>query len=86
MIKRMIISLSLSLALGADAADYYWSGTGTWDTTTASWGTSSGGPYNVAWPNGASDVAIFEGSAGVVTINQNITFSDFVIILTSQHV
>jgi autotransporter-associated beta strand protein len=45
----------------------YWTGTGTWDnSTTAKWSAASGGTYNQAWNAGAD--AIFEGTAGTVTV------------------
>src|SRR4051794_8793206 len=50
----------------AYGATKYFSGSGTWDTTTSNWGTSPGGPYNTTFANG--DDAIFEGSAGTVTV------------------
>jgi len=56
------------------AADLYWSGTGTWNTTTTNWGTSTGGPYDAAtWSNTTPDSAIFEGTAGTVTLGGAIT-------------
>ena len=56
------------------AADLYWSGTGTWNTTDAVWGTSSSGPYDAAiWSNATPDSAIFEGTAGTVTLGGPIT-------------
>jgi len=57
----------LAIGTPAPAADLYWSGSGTWDTSTANWGTASGGPYDAAtWSSG--DHAIFEGPAGTVTL------------------
>jgi fibronectin-binding autotransporter adhesin len=45
---------------------YYWTGTGTWDTSTNNiWGLTSGGPYNQFWVN--ASLAVFEGTAGTVT-------------------
>ncbi len=45
----------------------YWSGTGTWDNSaTAKWSATSGGPYNQTWT--AGKIAIFEGTAGTVTV------------------
>jgi autotransporter-associated beta strand protein len=45
----------------------YWTGTGTWDTsTTTTWAATSGGTYSQAWTAGAD--AIFEGTAGTVTV------------------
>ena len=45
----------------------YWKGTGTWDTgATANWSDTSGGPYDQTWTPGM--VAVFQGSAGTVTV------------------
>lgn len=56
------------------AADRYWSGTGTWSTGTSNWGTVSGGPYTTGtWSNSPADTAIFEGTAGTVTIGTTVT-------------
>ncbi len=44
----------------------YWTGTGTWDTGTTTWSATSGSAYNQAWTAGAD--AIFEGTAGTVTV------------------
>jgi autotransporter-associated beta strand protein len=64
--------LAASIAIGfsttsAFAVTQYWSGAGTWNTAS-NWGNASGGPYNVAWNNGTADVAVFEGTGGLVTI------------------
>jgi fibronectin-binding autotransporter adhesin len=56
-------------ACSVSAADRYWSGTGTWDTTAQNWGTTSGGPYDAAvWNNATPDSATFQGTAGTVTV------------------
>ncbi len=57
----------------AQAGVLYWSGTHTWDnSTTQDWGITSGGPYTTnKWAN--NDDAIFEGTAGTVTVSGNIT-------------
>ena len=51
-------------------------GAQSWDTVTANWGAASGGPYDSAWANGD---AIFEGTAGTVTVStvsaDSLTFS-----------
>jgi len=60
----------LMAAATLPAADLYWSGTGTWDTTAQNWGTSSGGPYDAAvWNNTTPDAATFQGTAGTVTVD-----------------
>lgn len=74
----LLVLLSAGLLLGdvATAANRYWSGTGTWDTTTANWGTTTSGPYTAAtWSNSPADTAFFEGSAGTVTLGTGITAS-----------
>ena len=45
-------------------------GSGTWDTTTASW---NDGSTAVTWNNAAGDTAIFGGTAGTVTLSEAIT-------------
>ncbi len=68
------------------AADYYWDqdgdssgnalsgtnlgGAGTWDLSASAWW--DGLSTNLAWPN-LSDTAIFTGTAGTVTLGENIT-------------
>jgi autotransporter-associated beta strand protein len=57
-----------STALGANK---YWSGTKTWDAGTANWSSTTGGgagPYTNA-TFVTNDAAIFEGTAGTVTIS-----------------
>ena len=44
----------------------YWTGTGNWDAGTTTWATTSGGTYNQGWTAAAD--AIFEGTAGTVTV------------------
>ena len=44
-----LAAAAIAMAVGpmagsARAADLYWSGAGTWDTTNANWGTGPGGP------------------------------------------
>ncbi|WP_267225531.1 beta strand repeat-containing protein [Dyella silvae] len=46
-------------------------GTGVWETTTTRW-TNSSGTVNTSWGNG---FAVFQGTAGTVTLGQNINFS-----------
>ena len=69
-----VAALLVATAAAAPAADRYWSGTGTWNTTTATWGTATGGPYDAAtWSNSPADAAFFEGTAGTVTLGGPIT-------------
>ncbi|TFH35468.1 MAG: hypothetical protein E4G93_03705, partial [Dehalococcoidia bacterium] len=58
----------LTATPAAGAATKYWSGDGTWNATNTNWGTSQGGPYNVATFNTGDD-AVFEGTAGTVTVS-----------------
>jgi len=54
--------------LSTYAANQYFSGTGAWDaTTTADWGTTTGGPYTAKWTSAST--AIFEGTAGTVSVS-----------------
>lgn len=80
--RKLILGLLMIMALAVGSAQavntpYYWSGdginqggTGTWDTVTAHFGTSSGGPFTIVWDNVllASDFANFGGAAGLVTL------------------
>ncbi len=55
----------------AAARDMYWNnGTGnwSWNTTFANWATTSGGGTPTTWIDTPPDSAIFEGTAGTVTI------------------
>jgi len=61
-LRAVLVALILS---GSAQAQQYWSGSGTWDATSANWTSVSGGPYTAAaWASGA---AVFEGVAGTVT-------------------
>jgi autotransporter-associated beta strand protein len=63
----------------ATAADLYSSGAITWDTSTANWAATTGAPYtDAAWNNTTPDSAIFEGTAGTVTLSTGITVEDIV--------
>lgn len=65
----MVAVVSLGVAT-LPAADLYWSGTSTWNTTAQNWGTTSGGPYGVAvWNSATPDLAIFQGTVGTVTVD-----------------
>ena len=69
-----LVGVLFATAAPAAAADLYWSGTGTWDTTTANWGTATGGPYTGSiWSNATPDAAFFEGTAGTVSLGEAIT-------------
>ncbi len=69
-----LAALLVATATAAPAADLYWSGTGTWNTTSTTWGSVTGGPYDAAtWSNATPDAAIFQGTAGTVTLGEAIT-------------
>jgi fibronectin-binding autotransporter adhesin len=71
------MALVLFTAGTVGAADRYSSGTKTWDTATANWGTVPTGPYTaVTWTNANNDNAVFEGTAGTVTLGEPITVSN----------
>ena len=58
----------LGFAPPASAAPMYWSSSGTWGTSPQ-WSNTSGSGYTQAWI--ASSNAVFEGSAGTVTVSGN---------------
>jgi fibronectin-binding autotransporter adhesin len=72
----------MAMVSSASAATLYWDaspgtpdgvsqgGTGTWDTSTAKW--DDGANYN-AWNNANNDTAVFDGTAGTVTLGAPIT-------------
>jgi fibronectin-binding autotransporter adhesin len=78
-------ALLISLAASpAGAADLYWDannsgigigGDGAWNTTASSWNTTGNGvagPFAI-WNNGNLDNAIFDGTAGTVTLGAPVT-------------
>jgi autotransporter-associated beta strand protein len=70
---RLAIAASLAFVVSsasASAGTQYWTGAGEW--TDAKWSNTSGGTYNTAWTNTTADVAVFEGTGGIVTIANNI--------------
>jgi len=71
------VATSLALAAAAHAADLYSSGSKTWDTSTANWGTAPGGPYNTTnWSSATPDSAVFEGTVGAVAVGVPVTVSN----------
>jgi hypothetical protein len=58
-------------------------GTATWDTTTTSWDRGFGFSAPVAWVSGAGYSAIFGGTAGTVTLNQDVTLEGLTVSLPS---
>lgn len=80
----MLVVLTLAWGTPTSAATLFWSGngstqggTGTWDTSSAHFGTSGTGPFTTTWNNttNAADTVTFGGSAGTVTLGANITVS-----------
>jgi len=79
-----VLAIAAALVFGivagtAQATDLYWSGNGatqggngTWDTSTARWGTTSSS-FPSAWNNANNDTAIFGGTVGTVTNGTDIT-------------
>jgi autotransporter-associated beta strand protein len=78
-------SLAVSIATllvtqSSFAATRFWSGNGTaqggagtWDTTSARWGSTGGGPYTFTWNNSANDTAEFNTATGTITLAENVT-------------
>ena len=58
-------------------------GTATWDTSTTNWDRGFGIAAPVAWVNGAAYSAIFGGSAGTVTLDQDVTLENLTVNLPS---
>ncbi|MDT8390938.1 MAG: autotransporter-associated beta strand repeat-containing protein [Lentisphaeria bacterium] len=74
-----VLTSGFTLNTAAPAAAFYWDGSivdttngasdggdGTWDTTTTNWD-------GAAWNNANNDIATFGGTAGTVTLGENIT-------------
>ncbi|MFN4943463.1 MAG: hypothetical protein ACK5G9_06685 [Akkermansiaceae bacterium] len=79
-LHNIILLLSLGAAGSGGAADLFWSGTGTWDTSAANWGSVTGGPYNTAnWNNATPDSATFQGSAGTVALGADINIENLTV-------
>ena len=57
-------------------------GTGTWDNTTTNW-TVVNGSVNSAWKQG---FAVFEGSAGTVTLGENVTMAGLQFVTTGYQI
>jgi hypothetical protein len=81
-LRSFLLTTTLAvISIGADTAlaqsTLYSSGAKTWDANplTLNWGTGSGGPYDTSfWTSG--DNAIFEGTAGIVTLGEAITIGN----------
>jgi hypothetical protein len=70
----VLIAFTLGAVPAMAQTDRYWTGGGTWDTTTAAWATSTGGPYDTQWVGG--DNAILESTPGTVTLGEAISLGD----------
>ena len=87
MVAAALLGVGVSKAPQAKAANLYWDsdataagnnisigtglgGLGTWDTSSLEWFNGTG---NVAWDNGAFDVARFLGAGGNVNLAESIT-------------
>src|SRR5215469_5553866 len=76
-------ALSVLAISSAAAAELYWDpgatgsasagGAGTWDTNNAFW---FNGIADIAWTNANNDDANFSGTAGIVTVTNNISAGD----------
>jgi fibronectin-binding autotransporter adhesin len=89
LIGLLIVGICLLSAATSQAVSLYWNspngGTGTWDTANMEWASYSGGSVDTTWNNagiyGTPDDAVFENSAGTVSIQaagitaQSLTFN-----------
>src|SRR5262249_48328410 len=84
-LRPIAAAMTLLLAQGPHlgATELYWDingasaglgGTGTWNTSTANWNNSSGTGTPLIWNNSAPDDAVFQGTAGTVTLGSSINF------------
>ncbi len=71
--------MALGTVVGtSQAVDLYSSGTKPWNTTSNNWGSAPGVYSGTTWNNATPDSAIFEGTAGTVTLGEAITVSNIV--------
>ncbi len=70
------------IVLSFSGATVYWSGTGsgtvaggsgTWDTTNGRWSTTGSGSSYAVWVNSLPDDAVFQNTAGTVTVGTGVT-------------
>jgi autotransporter-associated beta strand protein len=71
---RVLISLLLAGSMAGAVGKYWKGGTGLWDTSTTNWSLTSGGTVDQVWVDG--DSAIIEGTAGTITLAQDISVSN----------
>jgi autotransporter-associated beta strand protein len=80
--STLAVAAVLAASTSTQAQNVFWDpgvdgdtllgGTGIWDLTSTFWdptGTDPAIPDNVVWPNVATSIAVFQGTAGVVTID-----------------
>jgi autotransporter-associated beta strand protein len=83
--SRNSLSFAVSIAAllaapSSFAATRFWSGNGTaqggagtWNTTSARWGSAAAGPYTLTWNNAANDTAEFNSKTGTITLATDVT-------------
>lgn len=77
------VGLFMSLALAAQAGQYWWSqdgltlggSNGTWNTTSTTWGTSAAGPFINVWPNSYNDEAVLTNTSSSTAYTPTMTLS-----------
>jgi autotransporter-associated beta strand protein len=85
---NLACAIAVFLTAGtAMAANLYSSGAKTWNTSTANWGSTSGGPYTaLTWNNANNDTAVFVGTAGTVTLGEAISVGGLLFNITGYTV
>ena len=86
MVAAALIGIGVSSTPQAQAANYYWDatgavvtgGSGSWDTSSAFWSTTSAGSDAALRSFAADDIAIFTGTAGTATLTEPITIGGLV--------
>ncbi|MEY4939335.1 MAG: hypothetical protein RIQ93_1070 [Verrucomicrobiota bacterium] len=80
--RRFAAFSSVCLLTAAQAVPLYWDGdgagvvgggSGNWNTSGTTWSTTAGGSTYQAWVNGNNDDAVFQNTAGTVTLNAAVT-------------
>lgn len=70
---QVIITYSAQAFWDGDGSGAVGGGAGTWDTSLARWSSTAGGSNYAAWDNAANDDAVFQNTAGTVTIGAAVT-------------
>ena len=98
--KKTILALLTALSVSAQAATLYWDvngattgvgGTGNWTTTGTTWSTDSTGSSTTAsggWTSagtGPTNVAVFQGTAGQVTLSSSTVYANNVQVNSSGY-